>query len=118
MEAYSGGELGDEMLSMAWAYVSPAGVNAWPVDDAFSALDALRDMLVGANLPRTSERLLNTWECSRNLEGVMAWALTPSGQTKSLRYERMRTEWCRECGRPPSNMQCRARLHRARPPLG
>ena len=99
MEAYSGGELGEEMLSMALACVCPTHVNAWPVDDAFSALERLRDVLVGANMPRVSERLLNRWECSRNLERVVEQALMTSRQSKSLRYERMRAEWHREYGR-------------------
>ena len=104
MEAYSGGELGEEMLSMALACVCPPQVNAWPVDDAFSALGTLRDVLVGANMPRTSERLLNRWECSRSLDGVVEQALMMSRQSKPLRYERLRAEWHREYGRSPPSV--------------
>ena len=104
MEAYSGGELGEEMLSMALACVCPPQVNAWPVDDAFSALGTLRNVLVGANMPRTSERLLNRWECSRSLDGVVEQALMMSRQSKPLRYERMRAEWHREYGRSPPSV--------------
>ena len=93
MEAYSGGELGEEMLATALACVCPSDVGAWPVDDAFSALDGLRTILVGANMPRISSRLLNRWECSRDLHRVVERALAMSAQSKSLLYERRRTEW-------------------------
>ena len=103
MEAYSGGELGEEMLATALACVCPGDVGAWPVDDAFSALDGLRTVLVGANMPRTSGRLLNRWECSLDLRRVVERAAAISEQSKSLRYERMRTEWHKEYGRSSPN---------------
>lgn len=65
----------------------------------------LRAVLVGANMPRTSGRLLNRWECSRDLRGVVERALAMSAQSKSLRYERMRTEWHKEHGRLPPNVR-------------
>ena len=105
MEAYSGGELGEEMLATALACVCPNDVGAWPVEGAFSALDGLRAVLVGANMPRTSGRLLNRWECSRDLHRVVERALTMSARSRSLRYERMRTEWHREYGRLPPKVR-------------
>ena len=105
MEAYSGGELGEEMLATALACVSPNNVDTWSVDDAFSALDGLRKVLVGANMPRMSERLLNRWECSRDLAGLVARALMMAGKSKALRYERLRAEWHVEYGRLPPNMR-------------
>lgn len=101
MEAYSGGELGEELLATALACVAPNDVGAWSVDDAFSALNGLRQVLVGANMPRTSERLFNRWDCCRDLGKLVAQALIASGESKSLRYERMRTAWHREYGRLP-----------------
>ena len=103
MEAYSGGELGEEMLTTALACLCPNDVGGWSVDDAFAALNGFHKVLVGANMPRTSERLSNRWQCSRDLDRVVARALAASGKFKSLRYERMRAEWHREWARPPPN---------------
>lgn len=95
MQAYSGGELGEELLVTALASIAPTEDAVWPVDAAFADVETLRAALVGANMPRTACRLLNRWECSLDLESTVARALVMSDQSRSLHYERLRTAWLR-----------------------
>ena len=98
LQAYSGGELGEELLVTALASIAPTEGDVWAVEAAFADLERLQTALIGANMPRTACRLLNRWECSLDLEATVERALVTSAQSRSLHYERLRAAWVRTTG--------------------
>ena len=101
LQAYSGGELGEELLVTALASIAPE--SAWTVDAAFADLQTLHRALIGANMPRTACRLLNRWECSLDLESTVERALAQAHQSRALHHERLRTEWLRTAEGSPQD---------------
>ena len=95
LQAYSGGELGEELLVTALASIAPDDGRRWSVEAAFGDLEALNRALLGANMPLTTCRLLNRWECSLDLGAVVDRAVAMSERSKSLRHERLRAAWQR-----------------------
>ena len=107
LQAYSGGELGEELLVTALASVAPEGSDGWSTDAAFADLESLNKALLGANMPRTARRLLNRWECSPDLQATVEQARSMSEQSPSLGHERLRAAWQREAGRSPPDARDR-----------
>lgn len=96
MQAYSGGELAEQLLVNALATVAPESQAPWSVDEAFDDLSRLRQAMLGSRLNDTAAKLAARWEHSRDLESVVERARLVAGESKALAFERLRATWHRE----------------------
>ena len=96
MQAYSGGELAEQLLVNALATVAPEPHVQWSVDEAFADLNRLCKAMLGSRLTDTVAKLGARWEHSRDLASVVARARLVAVECKALAFERMRATWHRD----------------------
>lgn len=96
MQAYSGGELAEQLLVNALATVAPEPHVQWSVDEAFEDLRRLCQAMLGSRLTDTAAKLGARWEHSRDLASVVDRARRVAGESKALEFERLRATWHRE----------------------
>lgn len=93
--AHAGGEGAERLLLLALSTVAPDAGAAWSVDQAHADLQNLRKAMRGAALPVAADRLENRWNSARDLETLVAAAKSFAADSRSLRFENVRTGWHR-----------------------